>query len=133
MDHPRISVTGTKLTVAQGELDRAEAALESEVRFVRNLAILTPLYKSGRDRIEATLEPLGRRIKLLRLHVARVYCLQDILRGDLAGFQAGLPPIAPNVEYESAREAEGEAPMLSAPITRTRADSSTGSYYSAND
>lgn len=133
-DHPRLTVTRTKVAEAQTEVERAEAALESELRHVRNLAILAPLQKASRERVEAALEPLGRRIKQLRLQIARTHCVQDILLADLAAFEAELAPAA----LDHPQPSNAKPNLLEPPVTETtgaagRPESSSGSFYSAID
>ncbi|KAF8320263.1 hypothetical protein DL93DRAFT_2163904 [Clavulina sp. PMI_390] len=81
---PRLAVTRAKLESLRSDMDRAWAALQAELRHVRNLGILMPVLKGTRERIEAEVDILARRVKQLRLSVARLECEHAILRDDLA-------------------------------------------------
>lgn len=56
--------------------------LYSQLRTIRNLAILTPFQKSTRDRIAAAIPPLGLRIRQDRIHLARLQMYASMLRQD---------------------------------------------------
>lgn len=57
------------------------------MRQIRNLAILTPLRKSTRDRIVSEFEPLTRRVKQLRLQIRKLECEREVLHADLVSFE----------------------------------------------
>jgi hypothetical protein len=58
--------------------------LDTDFRFVRNIAVLTPFQKSTRDRMRTAVQNVSKRITGLRLHLARLICHRDVLSDDLA-------------------------------------------------
>jgi len=57
--------------------------LNAELRIGRNLAVLTPFQRSTRDRIQLAVLPLAKKIRHLRMELARLRCYEEILRTDL--------------------------------------------------
>ncbi|KAL0950980.1 hypothetical protein HGRIS_007727 [Hohenbuehelia grisea] len=66
-----------KITAAQGQLD-------ADLRFTRNIAILSPFQKATRDRLELAVQGVARRIMQMRLEIARHECHREVLSKDLA-------------------------------------------------
>jgi chromosome segregation ATPase len=85
--HPRSVVITAKLEDIRVQTERSRAALASEMRQIRNFAILTPLRKSTRDRIVGEFEPLARRVKQLRLQIQKLECEREVLYADLMSFE----------------------------------------------
>lgn len=115
-------------------MERARTALESEMRQVRNLAILVPLVKSTRDHIENDLGSLARRVKQLRLQITRLECEHEVLRADLHAFEAEMARRSEETIF-NARPQVNETGHLD--VTQDtygrRPESSSGSFYSAVD
>jgi hypothetical protein len=57
--------------------------LASDLRIVRNLAVLTPFANPTRQRIQLGLQPVSRRIKASRQNIARLVCCREVLCRDL--------------------------------------------------
>lgn len=132
--HPRSSVTNAKLREIRTHMDRARAALESEMRQVRNLAILTPLNKSTRDSIENDLEPLARRVKQLRLQITRLECEHQVLRADLVAFEEDMTSRSDaQLNMKPKVDETGHLDVAVQEVPGRRPESSSGSYYSAVD
>jgi len=110
--HPRSVVTRAKLGDVLVQTERSRAALASEMRQIRNLAILTPLRKSTRDRIVAELKPLARRVKQLRLQIQKLECEREVLGSDLISFEGEIIPGAVFQPEQSPMDAPSE-PSLS--------------------
>ncbi|KAN0066526.1 hypothetical protein ACQY0O_000620 [Thecaphora frezii] len=70
-----------RLTAA---VQKVTEVLNEEMRLARHFAVLTPFQKVTRDRIEAAALPLSRKIKQLRLELAKEESRVRILRLDLA-------------------------------------------------
>ncbi|EPQ32093.1 uncharacterized protein PFL1_00290 [Pseudozyma flocculosa PF-1] len=65
-------------------LKKVTDVLDEELRLARHFAVLTPFQKMTRDRIEAAALPLSRKIKQLRLELAKEESRVRILKLDLA-------------------------------------------------
>ncbi|KAF8581359.1 hypothetical protein K439DRAFT_1354089 [Ramaria rubella] len=72
-----VETLDTQITGVQHELD-------AELRVARNLAILTPFQRATRDRIQVAVVPLAKRVKTLRINLARLVCYRFVLLTDLA-------------------------------------------------
>lgn len=110
--HPRSVVTRARLRDVQVQTERSRVALASEIRQVRNLAILTPLHKSTRNRIVAELQPLARRVKQLRLQIKKLECERDVLASDLILFEAEIPGAMLQPERSLSRVAREQCAAL---------------------
>lgn len=60
-----------------------EQQLDAELRTTRNLGILAPFRKATRERIGAIVPALAKKIRTLRLELARFRCYEEILEKDL--------------------------------------------------
>ncbi|KDQ06212.1 hypothetical protein BOTBODRAFT_60713 [Botryobasidium botryosum FD-172 SS1] len=71
-----------------GDLDMKiatlQAALEADFRLARNLAVLTPFQRSTRERVQAAVAPVARRVRKLRMDLAKLVCHRDVLKADLS-------------------------------------------------
>ncbi|KAI0348635.1 hypothetical protein BDW22DRAFT_1320867 [Trametopsis cervina] len=61
-----------------------KSQLDSDMRFVRNIAILTPFQRSTRDRLQSAIQNVSKRIMQVRLDVEKLVCHRDVLVQDLA-------------------------------------------------
>ncbi|KAH7915398.1 hypothetical protein BJ138DRAFT_1055060 [Hygrophoropsis aurantiaca] len=75
--HSRVHDLDTRLSVAYSQLD-------SDMRFVRNVAKLTPFQKSTRDRLQTAVQNISKQIALARLDITRLTCHRNVLLNDLA-------------------------------------------------
>ncbi|KAL5534415.1 hypothetical protein ACEPAG_877 [Sanghuangporus baumii] len=82
--HSRSRIVLTKIREFESKIESARTQLDSEIRLVHNLAILTPFQRSTRDRLQTSVINLARRIKQLRLDIVKVTCFRDVLAADLA-------------------------------------------------
>jgi len=96
--HPRSAVITAKLEDIRVQTERSRAALASEMRQIRNFAILTPLRKSTRDRIVGEFEPLARRVKQLRLQIQKLECEREVLHAELMSFEEEISDSVPQPE-----------------------------------
>ena len=78
MIQSRIGLLETKIKQLQEELG-------DELRLGKNMAILTPFQRTTRDRIQAAAMSVGKRVRMLRIELARLACHRFILVSDLAG------------------------------------------------
>jgi hypothetical protein len=72
----KIRELGDKLMAAQTQLD-------ADMRFVRNIAILTPFQRTTRERLEASVQGIAKRITSIRFEIARLTCHREVLASDL--------------------------------------------------
>ncbi|KAL5495440.1 hypothetical protein ACEPAI_903 [Sanghuangporus weigelae] len=82
--HSRSRIVSTKIREFESKIESARTQLDSEIRLVHSLAILTPFQRSTRDRLQTSVINLARRIKQLRLDIVKVTCFRDVLAADLA-------------------------------------------------
>jgi hypothetical protein len=66
------------------QIDRVQRNLDAELRVARNLAILTPFQRATRDRIQAAIIPLSKKIRTMRINLAKLVCYRFVLLTDLA-------------------------------------------------
>ena len=72
----KISELETKLSVAQSQLD-------SDMRFVHNIAVLTPFQRATRERLQAAVQAVSKRVMQVRLDIEKLRCHRDVLARDL--------------------------------------------------
>ena len=66
------------------KINRVQRDLDEELRITRNLAILTPFQRATRDRIQVAVTPLAKKIRAIRIDMARMVCYRFVLLTDLA-------------------------------------------------
>lgn len=72
----KISELETKLSVAQSQLD-------TDMRFVFNIAVLTPFQRATRERLQTAVQTVSKRIMQVRLDIEKLRCHRDVLARDL--------------------------------------------------
>lgn len=72
-----------KVEQVKSRIQATQSQLDGELRTTRNLAILAPFRRSTRDRISFPVPSLARKIRTLRLELARFRCYEEILEKDL--------------------------------------------------
>ncbi|KAH8120136.1 hypothetical protein DFH11DRAFT_1500603 [Phellopilus nigrolimitatus] len=80
----RSKIVLSKIHEFEMKIKTTRAQLDSDIRVVRNLAVLTPFQRTTRDRLQASVINLSRHIKQLRLEVVKTACYRDVLAADLA-------------------------------------------------
>ncbi|EJD04146.1 uncharacterized protein FOMMEDRAFT_19430 [Fomitiporia mediterranea MF3/22] len=80
----RLRIVLSKIRDFESRIEAARTQLDSDIRLVHNLAILTSFQRSTRDRLQASVINLGRHIKQLRLEIVKATCFRDVLAADLA-------------------------------------------------
>lgn len=82
----RLSSRGTAIQLKVAELgtkiNATQLQLDTDLRHVRNLAILAPFQQATRARIQTHVQLLAKRINQLRLDVSKLRCHRDILHAD---------------------------------------------------
>ncbi|KAF9452613.1 hypothetical protein P691DRAFT_803728 [Macrolepiota fuliginosa MF-IS2] len=86
-DHPRLPSRSQILEVKIAEIDdrltTTESHLDTHMRFIRNVATLTPFQKPTRDRLVVAIQTRARLVMQLRLDIARMRCHRNVLRDDM--------------------------------------------------
>ncbi|KAA1468677.1 hypothetical protein DENSPDRAFT_794784 [Dentipellis sp. KUC8613] len=73
-----------KLNELESQITAGQTQLDSDLRVVRNIAVLTPFQRATRERLEASVQSLGKKIKHSRLDLAKLICHHHVLQNDLA-------------------------------------------------
>lgn len=79
----RFQIVLSKINEIDSKIKTTREQLNSEIRVVRNIAVLTPFQRSTRDRLQNSVTGLARRIKQLRLDIVQLTCYRDVLAADL--------------------------------------------------
>ncbi|KAL1748872.1 hypothetical protein HDZ31DRAFT_28634, partial [Schizophyllum fasciatum] len=79
----RSQVIQSKVHEIKEKLSATTTQLEADLRFARNLGIMTPFQRSTRDRLLQAAQALAKRIAMLRLEVAKLVCHREVLANDL--------------------------------------------------
>ncbi|THU91774.1 hypothetical protein K435DRAFT_968021 [Dendrothele bispora CBS 962.96] len=80
----RARVVLSKVREMDSKISAAQTQLETDIRFVRNIATLTPFQRSTRERLLLAVQGVSRRVMLGRLEILRLTCHRDVLLNDLA-------------------------------------------------
>ncbi|TBU64967.1 hypothetical protein BD310DRAFT_804776 [Dichomitus squalens] len=86
---PRLSSTRpeilkSKVEDLESKLSLAQTQLDTDMRFVRNLAVLTPFQRATRDRLQAAVQVVAKRVMQVRLDIEKLACHREVLTTDLA-------------------------------------------------
>ena len=73
----------SKVIELEANIKLEQADLATDLRTVRNLAILTPFTTISRNKIEHALHPIAQRIRATRQMIARLICYRECLCRDL--------------------------------------------------
>lgn len=68
-------------------LSASQAQLDTDMRAVRNISILTPFQKATHDRLVSAVQTMSSRIMETRLEIVRLSCQREILKHDLEAEQ----------------------------------------------
>jgi len=84
---PRLSsrsrIIQSKVQDLDSKLRLAQSQLTSDMRFVRNIAVLTPFQRSTRERMQVTVQTAAKRITQVRLDIEKLTCHREVLSRDL--------------------------------------------------
>ncbi|KAI0757099.1 hypothetical protein C8Q80DRAFT_1245438 [Daedaleopsis nitida] len=85
---PRLSsrpeIIRSKVEELDAKISLARTQLDTDMRFVRNLAVLTPFQRATRDRLQTAVQNVAKRVMQVRLDIEKLVCYRDVLTGDLA-------------------------------------------------
>jgi hypothetical protein len=79
----RSSLVRGKINEIASRLVTTQSQLDADMRIVRNIAILTPFQQATRERLDAAVQVVARRIMLVRLEIAKLACHRQVLEDDL--------------------------------------------------
>lgn len=80
----RFQIIQSKVQDLASKISAAQSQLDSDMRFVRNIATLTPFQRSTRDRLQVAVQNMAKRIMQVRLDITKLECHRDVLSNDLA-------------------------------------------------
>ncbi|KAF9569725.1 hypothetical protein CPC08DRAFT_701617 [Agrocybe pediades] len=80
----RSQIIQAKIRDLEDRTTATQSQLDSDLRLIRNLSILTPFQKSTRARLSAAVQITAKRVNQLRLEMEKLRCHMDVLRADLA-------------------------------------------------
>jgi len=79
----RTDIIRRKIDDLEAKLGATQSQLDSELRFVRNIAILKPFQATARAKLLNPVQAISRKIQTLRLEAARLECHRSVLQRDL--------------------------------------------------
>ncbi|OBZ79748.1 Protein transport protein sec73 [Grifola frondosa] len=80
----RSQIIKSKVHDLESKIALAQTQLDADMRFVRNLAVLTPFQRATRDRMQLAVQGVAKRIMHIRLDLEKLVCYRDVLANDLA-------------------------------------------------
>ncbi|GLB36309.1 putative pleckstrin homology domain containing protein [Lyophyllum shimeji] len=80
----RAQIIHSKIEDLNSRISAVQSQLDANMRFVRNVATLTPFQKSTRDRLTAAVQNVAQRIMQVRLEITKLVCHRNVLTNDLA-------------------------------------------------
>jgi len=79
----RSEIIRSKVRELDSRISATQSQLDSHLRFARNIAVLTPFQKSTRDRLEAVVRVVAKKVTRVRLDMTRLVCHREVLSYDL--------------------------------------------------
>lgn len=79
----RSQVIQSKIRDSESRITATQASLDADLRFIRNVATLTPFQRATRDRLQVAVQGISKRVAQLRLDLTRLTCHRDVLANDL--------------------------------------------------
>lgn len=80
----RAQIIHLKVEDLNSRLAASQLQLDSCMRFVRNIATLTPFQRSTRDRLTTAVQGISQRVAQVRLEITKLTCHRHILLSDLS-------------------------------------------------
>jgi hypothetical protein len=91
----RTAMISRRIHHLDSKISEARSQIDSDLHFIRNVAILTPFQRTTRDRLQVAVNNMVKKIMQTRLEVAKLVCHKDILSEDL---------VAVEVEWQETKE-----------------------------
>jgi len=79
----RSQIIQFKIRELESKLSATQTQLDSDLRFVRNIGMLTPFQRSTRDRLSVAVQGVAKRVMQVRIDIERLACYRDVLSADL--------------------------------------------------
>jgi len=80
----RSDVIQSKIQELESRISASQSQLDSDMRCIRNIAILTPFQSATRAKLLVTVQGMAKRITQLRMSLAQLVCHHTVLSNDLA-------------------------------------------------
>jgi len=80
----RSHIIKSKLEELDSKLSATQSLLDADMRFVQNVATLTPFQRSTKDRLTVAVQNVARRVAQLRLDIVRLECHRNVLMADMS-------------------------------------------------
>lgn len=80
----RSDVIQFKMQELESRISALQSQLDSDMRCIRNIAILTPFQSATRAKLLVTVQGMAKRIAQLRMSLAQLVCHHTVLSNDLA-------------------------------------------------
>lgn len=80
----RSHIIESKIYDLDSKISASQSQLDSDLRLIRNIAILTPFQKSTRSRLSVAVQNIGKRVTQVRLELEKFKCHRAVLRCDLS-------------------------------------------------
>ncbi|KAK0456223.1 hypothetical protein EV421DRAFT_1895474 [Armillaria borealis] len=136
----RSNVILSKIRDLDARISASQSQLDSDLRFIRNIATLTPFQRHTRYRLLLAVQGVSKRIMQERLEFTKLACHRAVLSRDLAAEgrewnrtkQIALKAAAEMLQSQQAREAAIPTMTVRASSTH-RPESTCESFHSALD
>ncbi|KAI0793412.1 hypothetical protein C8Q75DRAFT_713289 [Abortiporus biennis] len=79
----RSRIIRSKVKDLESKISLARSQLDADMRFVRNIAVLTPFQRATRERLQSAVQNVAKRIMQVRLDMEKLVCHRDVLSRDL--------------------------------------------------
>lgn len=148
----RSQIIQSKIRHINSKVHASQAQYDADMRYVRNIAILTPFQKSTRARLSSAIQGVAKRINLVRLDRARLHCHRHVLACDLASedrswsrskqmalraaketLQSRCSQNVPTMTLSLLDDTAGASRALASPALPTPESTTCESFYSAQD
>ncbi|ESK98359.1 sec7 domain protein [Moniliophthora roreri MCA 2997] len=114
----RSRVVLSKVKTLEDRITATQTQLDTDMRFVRNIAVLTPFQRATRERLVIAVQKIAKQVVQMRLDIARLSCHRDVLFQDLAA-EAQDWSRAKKIALRAATETlQGQRPRTSLSIPR---------------
>ncbi|KAF7791941.1 hypothetical protein EIP86_002967 [Pleurotus ostreatoroseus] len=80
----RSQIIRSKVRDLESRISAQQTQLDTDLRFVRNVALLTPFQRATRDRLESAVQSVAKRVMQVRLEMEKLTCHRNVLAGDLS-------------------------------------------------
>ncbi|KAH8100636.1 hypothetical protein BXZ70DRAFT_893014 [Cristinia sonorae] len=79
----RSKIIQSKIRELQSKIAIAQSQLDQDLRFIRNIAVLTPFQQATRERLRLAVLNVSKRVMQVRLDLEKLMCHRDVLAQDL--------------------------------------------------